>query len=118
MRNYQKKKNNPYLLPKNLYAECKYLIKDYDRLKEEYTRLTNCDDEERNFALLCTVAAKISAVETALDLIPEVYRDGVFNNLINERTKSGYYPINADFRTYQNYKQRFIYFVAKNMNYV
>jgi len=36
MRNYQRTKNNPYLLPQHLYGEVKYMLKDYQRLKEEY----------------------------------------------------------------------------------
>ena len=35
MRNYQAKNNNPYRLPHNLYMRMLYLIKDYERLKEE-----------------------------------------------------------------------------------
>lgn len=118
MRDYQRKKNNPYALPKNLYGEVKYLIKDYKRLKEEYEELSNTDGEKRNWAKLCTVASKIAAIDTALCRIPTEYRKGVINNLENERSKDGYYPLNADYRTYQIYKQRLIYYVAENMNYV
>lgn len=118
MRDYQPKKNNPYRLPANLYREVKYMIKDYPRLIEEYKELTGVSDEERNWVRLCTVATKISAIKTAIASIPSEYRRGVLNNLENENTKDGYYPMNADFRTYQNYKQRLIFYVAKNMNYV
>lgn len=118
MRDYQHKKNNPYLLPKNLYGEVKYLIKDYERLKEEYKELSVVCEEQRNWAKLCTAAAKISAVETALLRIPPEYRSGLMNNFENEGKKEGYYPINADYRTYQKCKQKLIYFVAENMNYV
>lgn len=118
MRNYQRKRNNPYLLPQNLYGEVKYLLKDYKRLKEEYQHLSEGDTEDRNWLLLCTVASKISAVDTAVLSIPQEYRKGVLNNIENERSKAGYYPADADYRTYQTYKQRLIYLVAKNLNYV
>ncbi len=118
MRNYQRKKNNPYLLPKNLYGEVKYMLKDYERLKEEYQKLTEDNSEERNWLLLCTVASKIAAIDAAVSGIPREYRKGVLNNLENEHSKKGYYPADADYRTYQTYKQRLIYLVAKNMNYV
>ena len=39
MRNYQPKKNNPYILPSNLYMRMLYLVRDYNRLKEEYTNI-------------------------------------------------------------------------------
>lgn len=118
MRDYQPKKNNPYKLPQNLYGEVKYMIKDYDRLCEDYAILTDLPDEERNWAKLCTVAAKLAAIRTALSALPEEYRGGILNNINNERSKNGYFPPNADFRTYQSYKQKLIYLVAKNMNYV
>lgn len=118
MRNYQKKKNNPYLLPNFLYGEVKYIIKDYKRLKNEYETLSAITTEERNWAKLCTVASKISAVDTALLRIPEEYRFGVINNIEYERSKDGYYPPDADYRTYQKYKQRLIYHVAENLHYV
>jgi len=118
MRNYQRTKNNPYLLPQHLYGEVKYMLKDYQRLKEEYEELSNDMSEERNWAKLCTTASKISAIDTAVSGIPEEYRTGVLNNIRHERSRDGYYPNDADFRTYQNYKQRLIYLVAKNMNYV
>lgn len=118
MRDYQRKKNNPYLLPRYLYSEVKYIIKDYERLKKEYETLSATTGEERNWAKLCTVALKITAVETALLRIPEEYRDGVLNNLEYECRRDGYYPPGADYRTYQRYKQRLIYHVAENLNYV
>ena len=118
MRDYQRKKNNPYRLPPNLYREVKYMVKDYPRLVEEYKTLTDAPEEERCWVKLCTVASKISAIKTAISAIPFEYRKGVLNNLENENTKNGYYPIDADFRTYQNYKQKLIFYVAKNMNYV
>ena len=115
MSDYQKK--NRYRLPPNLYREVKYLIKDQDRLKEELSEL-ECEGEGRNWARLCTVAQKLAAIHAALEMIPEAYRKGVLDNLKYERTKSGYYPPNADFRTYQTYKQRLVYHTAKELNYV
>ena len=118
MNDYQPKRNNPYLLPDNLYREVKYMVKDYGRLKEEYKALDKASEEERNWARLCTTASKIAAIRAAIAAIPREYRDGVLNNLQNENSRKGYYPINADYRTYQGYKQKLIYTAARNMNYV
>lgn len=118
MRDYQPKRNNPYLLPPNLYSEVKYMIKDFERLNKEYKEITDVFSEDRNWAKICTVASKISAIKTAMLQIPPEYRSGLFKNIMNERTKDGYYPCNADYRTYQSYKQKLIYSVARNMNYV
>lgn len=118
MRDYQPKKNNPYKLPPNLYHEVKYMIRDYSRLNQEYSELTEQQEEERNWVKLCTVASKLSAIRIAIRQIPSEYRKGLLNNLEHERKKEGYYPNNADFRTYQAYKQKLIFLVAQNMNYV
>ncbi len=115
MSDYQR--NNSYRLPPNLYREVKYLIKDQDRLESELAHLEQ-EGEDRDFRKLCTVCHKLSAIHTALEMIPEAYRKGVLDNLKYERTKSGYYPPNADFRTYQTYKQRLVYHTAKELNYV
>jgi len=118
MREYQRKKNTPYKLPQNLYYEVKYMLKDYKRLKKEYQTLSDAKEEEKDWVRLCSAATKISAIDTAISSIPPEYRDGLINNLENERSQNGYYPINADYRTYQNYKQRLIFYVAQNMHYV
>lgn len=36
MRDYQRMKNNKWILPTNLYRQTLYAIRDYERLKEEY----------------------------------------------------------------------------------
>lgn len=36
MRDYQPTKNNPYILPHALYMQVVWLIRDYDRMREEY----------------------------------------------------------------------------------
>ena len=69
MRDYQRKKNNPYRLPPNLYREVKYMVKDYPRLVEEYKTLTDAPEEERCWVKLCTVASKISAIKTAISAL-------------------------------------------------
>lgn len=130
MRNYQRQKSNPYLLPHNVYMQTLYLIRDYERLKEEYGELLydpsyKFDDRRRavgrisrpaeNKALLLSnISTKTKAIENAVNAIPEHYRRGVWRNIINGER----YPDGADVRTWQTYKQRFIYYTAKNMQYV
>lgn len=130
MRNYQRQKNNPYLLPHNVYMQVLYLIRDYERLKEEYNELLydpayKFDDRRRviggisrpveNKALtLANISVKTRAIENAIASIPEHYRRGVWQNIMNGQ----HYPEGADVRTWQTYKQRFIYYTAKNMHYI
>ena len=130
MRNYQRKKKNPYLLPHNVYMQTLYLIRDYERLKDEYNQLLYassmpCDGQpkgsggvgrpaENKAVILSGISTKTDAVENALKQIPECYRKGVWNNVLY----GWRYPIDADERTYRTYKQRFIYAVAKKMLFI
>lgn len=92
MRNYQRQKNNPYKLPHNLYMRMLYLVRDYDRIKEQ-GRENDCD-----------------AVDKALQAIPQEYRKGVWENASQQIP----FPIDAGEATYKRWRCRFIYNVAKN----
>lgn len=93
MRNYQRQKNNPYKLPHNLYMRMLYLVRDYDRIREQGR------ERERE------------AVDGALHAIPAEYRKGVWDNVIRQAP----YPSDAGEATYKRWRCRFIYNVAKNL---
>ena len=130
MRNYQRKKNNPYILPHNLYVRTVYIIKDYNRLKSEVedvidespvpsdgqptARFNKSSVTERKGIRIAEMATEVRAIDKALSAIPEYYRKPVFDNVLYGCK----YPLGADVRTYQTYKQRFIYYVAKNLDFV
>ena len=149
MREYQKTKNNPYLLPHCLYMRVLYIIRDYGRLKSEaqgalcgaegdgtndmschvdkdsasnmscrvynrdlqvcpaYLKGILCKEKKGACSLVC--AGEAGAIEEALGLIPEFFREPVLNNIIYGCR----YPLGADERTFRRYKQRFVYYVAK-----
>lgn len=94
MRDYQRKKDNPYKLPHNVYMQNLYFIRDYDRLKNEPS------EESR---------AKCRKIEEALNEIPKEYQKGVWNNICYHSP----YPIDAGASTYQRWRSRFIYHVSK-----
>lgn len=127
MRDYQKKKNNPYKLPKFLYKQTLNLIRDYYRLKEEYDDMLNSstnasagkgsmpgDPTGAKVIKLEKLSERISAIEKAKRNIANEYEQGVWNNIVHEAA----YPNDADRRTYGRYKARFIFEVAKNMNWI
>ena len=139
---YQRAKNNPYLLPHNLYMRVLYIIRDYDRLKEEYQAILHssptpriesgydrngrfsaelmpksgeaADPTEDKGMRLALISDELHAVEQALMMIPAEYRHGVKQNVMY----GGWFPQDADGRTYRRWKQRFIYQVAKGMKLV
>jgi hypothetical protein len=116
-------------LPKSLYKRTLALIRDYYRMETEHD---NIGDEsppppdgmprgsgtgnptERDGIRRAVLKSEIDAIDTAREMIPEEYRDGVWFNIVGDMR----YPENADRVTYSRYKQRFIYQVAKNMFWI
>lgn len=126
MRNYIPKS---YGLPDELANQVIWLVKDYDRMKLEYDNTiwdspdppdgqprgsNNSDPTSREALKRAELFRKLQAVEQAKLMIPEVYRKGVWNNLLY-RTP---YPNDASRKTYWSYKSGFLYKVAENMNWV
>lgn len=138
MKEYQSIRNNPYLLPHSLYMRILYIIRDYDRLKEKAEALCGFgkatlprsfaktpddidsvkgikeqpDDSADRCAELALL--EVDAIESALLLIPDFYREGVLKNIMT----GSRYPLGADERTFRRYKQRYIYHVARLLNFV
>lgn len=124
MRDYQPIKNNPYILPHALYMQVVWLIRDYDRMREEYESSlekspaphdgqprsgSNVDSTQQKALTRVNLWTKIEAVDQALNTVPEEYQQGVWNNVVY-RVR---YPDDAEPRTYRRYKSKFIYMVAK-----
>ena len=126
---YQGKKGNPYILPHNVYMCTLYMIKDYDRLKDEYhdepsisahtpsEKISGNDvgnPTEKEAIRRRQIEEKLHAIDQALFTIPEEYRRGEKQNAMY----GAWLPIYAGERTYRRWKQRFIYEVAKNLNFL
>lgn len=124
MRNYQRKKNNPYKLPHNLYMRMLYLVRDYERIKSERSDIlynSPALDGQPHSGLgnptetkgikLAMLDTECSAVEKALSNIPQEYRKGIMDNICYGSP----YPIDADPETYGRWRRRFLYHIAKNI---
>lgn len=119
-RDYQRKRNNKYILPYAAYHQTLWQIRDYYRLKEEAQAILEespppPDGQPRGTKLGDEVASKAArreeyvrkarAIEDALDLVPPEYRRGVWKSVV-------YYdpfPIDAARSTYAMWKSRFVY---------
>lgn len=127
MREYQPKKNNPFWLPKAVYYQAVYAVRDYDRIRDEYNSILHAstggsdgqprstkigDPTEKKAERLESLFEKLSAIERALHLLPEEYRSGVFNNV---RYQSPY-PYIAGVATWSRQRRRFLFLVAKNLH--
>lgn len=122
MKEYQRLKNNKYLLPHAVYIQTLWKIRDYYRLKEVSDELIygsgGLDGMPRCKELndkTSKVAEKreryikdISLIDNELKLIPCEYQKGVWNSIMfGER-----YPEDAHRATYSEHKSKFIFSVA------
>lgn len=126
MRDYQRQKNNKYILPRAQYHRTLWLIRDYYRLKEEAEYMiraspdlpdgmphgTGRSDPTAEKAIkLSSLLDVVNLIECERDAIPEEYRHGVWDNVMYGTA----YPRDADRSTYGRIKSRFVYGVAKGM---
>lgn len=129
MRDYQRRKNNKYYLPKSVYHRTLWVIRDYERMKEEVESLVEIsgvntdgmprgneasDQVSRMVIKRCDLLKDVNVIDMALELIPEEYRAGIWDNI--QYNKS--YPTYAGARTFARYKAIFIHSVAKGLNYI
>lgn len=125
MRNYQRQKNNPYKLPHNLYMRMLYLVRDYNRIKEEREDILNSsppvdgvphsgigNPTEQKGIKLAALGDMCKAIDKALEAVPPEYRKAIWENICYQSP----YPIYAGEATYKRWRCRFIYEVAKNVH--
>ncbi len=122
MRNYQRKKNNPYQLPHDLYMRMLYLVRDYERIRLERENILksspapdgishsgNGNPTEHKAIKLAMLGRECDAVAKAIETIPEEYRKGVLRNVRDKEP----YPITAGEATFRRYKYKLTYMTAK-----
>lgn len=129
MRDYQRVKNNKWILPKNLYRQTLYAIRDYDRLKEEYEYIIQGraieldglphgsqmgDPTAETAAKIEKIHDRIKAIETAKKVIPEEYVKGVWQNILYDAP----FPLDAGRATYSRYKSQFVFEAAKQLTLI
>lgn len=123
MRDYQPKQVS---LPGTVWRQCIFLVRDYERLREEYEAAIQQgtpppdgqprakaikNQTEREGIVRAQMSIRLRAIENALYTVPEEYREGVWNNVV----RGWRYPGDAHVQTYKRYKTRFITEVARNL---
>lgn len=113
-----------YKLPYETYKRAIWTIKDYPRRKAEYEEILEAsppplDGAPRGTALadstakkaikLSEISKELTAVEKGLEVVPEEYRKGVWEAIVNREP----FPQGAHFTTYKRWKQRYVYNVAR-----
>ena len=126
MKEYQRQKGNKYILPRELYNQTIWQIRDYHRLKDQAEAILESSPEPsdgqpkgngtgntveskaiRRERLLCT----IRIIEESKASIPIEYREGIWNNVLFRQP----FPEDADRSTYGRHKSKFVYEVAKKL---
>ena len=119
---YNRKK---YRLPKEVYMQTLWAIRNYPRLKEEYSCLIGkapvMDGQPKGSSpgdptgaaavKSAELSEKIKCIDNALQLIPKEYRQGVLDNIILRAP----YPDYAHENTWKTWRHRFIFYAATNM---
>ena len=128
MRDYIPKREFPYKLPRNVYYQALYAVRDYDRILSEYNGLlhdtassdgqphgTTPGDPVGNMAARrADLSDKLTAIDKALCAIPPEYRKGVSDNV---QYGAGY-PYTACADTWSRCRRKFLYCVAKNLRMI
>lgn len=130
-RDYQRKINNRYKLPKAIYHQTLWIIRDYERIKRELENSLTCSNSSSdiNFFIKTNYVGNpvlnkvikrdryinyVTIIEKSLDIIPSEYQKGVWDNI----TKYKAYPLDADRSTYGRYKSKFIHEVAERFDLI
>lgn len=123
MSDYQRKRNNKYILPTAVYHQTLWLIRDYDRMMQELNDImlespappdgmprgtSKVSEAQVKAERRAPILAKTNAIEKAMKRVPKEYRRGVWNNIQAREA----FPRDADRSTYAKWKSRFIHDVA------
>ena len=125
MRDYQRIKNNPYFLPRDIYRLTLSFIRSYPQLNERLEDMLSespappdgmprgsvtGDPTAARASRIEPLTADIRLIERSLNIVPEDYRKPVLESIIYYKA----YPLWAGRTTFATWKQRFIYEVYKN----
>ena len=133
-REYQLKKMKNYVLPETVYRQALWAVKDLNRLREELNKaIENVDNiHSPNFFnesigtgfysditakkadKLITLTNRIESIEAALFSIPEKYREGIKQKLVDGKSYGDEFHPN----TWKKWQQVYISNVAKNLGLI
>lgn len=129
MPNYYARRTGKYALPPNVRSQLIYLIKDYERMKEEADAILseyriNFEDMPKQSAHSDMVASKaarreyillrLEAIDTAFQKVPEVYRLPIYNNICRRER----YPDYADKTTFWRWRSKMLHYLAKSLGMI
>ena len=105
MKDYQFRCNTSYLVPKEVYYQCVWMVRDSERL------LWLALSDEVDDSVAAAARRRTDAIESALYAVPEEYRLGIMRHVKDREAFDDY----AHENTWKKWQQRFIYELAVNL---
>jgi len=93
-----------YLLPEPVYAQCVWIVRDIDRLRDVAKSEYDAPD-------VLIARKRIAAYNKAIRVVPREYREGILRN-ISDRVKP---DMTASVSTWHRWKIKFLYALARNL---
>ena len=127
MRDYQRMKNNYWIIPHNIYMMTLYFIRSIDELEDEYNTIMESSPEPvkgpkgtkpgdptaMKAERLEKVHDSIQIIKSSLNKVPEEYREEVWSNIIDRE------PFDVlKQRTLSRHKARYIREVAERKGFL
>lgn len=107
MKEYQSVKRKDLVLPREVYYECVWIVRGMDRLERMVA-----DGGAGNAVAREEAWVRLYAIRSALEKIPECYREGVLRSVME---RGGMVPEGAHENTWKRYKQIFLHELAKQL---
>ncbi|MBQ0040868.1 MAG: hypothetical protein KBS56_02440 [Clostridiales bacterium] len=117
--------NGNVTLPRAVYHQCEWILKDYDRLAQLIARAQDAEasDDVVVFytgdsaglipqSVVAEAEFKIRSIENALEQLPEEYREAIFEYYVHETRL----PDEASENTWKRWKRAFIEAFARELN--
>lgn len=129
MKDYWPASEKRYGMPVHLADSIKSIVRDYDRMKDEYAAILdksanppdgqprgdNRIDTTSEKGMRCAeLSKKLEAIEQARYAVQDEYRQGVWDNALYGLP----YPEDADQTTYTKHKRLFMRAVAKKLHWL
>lgn len=112
MKEYQYQVGGRQKLPKEVYYQCIWIIRDMERIKKIIEDDSKLIVDEKDFAKLEDALVKFDCLERALYEIPNYYREGIIESVQN---RGGGYGDFAHENTWKKWKSKFMYAFATNL---
>jgi len=130
-RNYQRTKNNPYFLSREIYNQVLWIVKGYETTRQDYYNIIGYSlpvmsgmprgttalrpTESKAFKVATVKFAQLSAVEKAFESIPPELQSGIYQKLAHD---TPYDTESIGRAVWSDYEAEYLYHVARLLNMI